>query len=104
MQAPFGVMACQRAEAAWALVIRDNRDLEWALTWEWAISIRATIKSIWAFPWEWALAQDTMIVYLKSKGTPCDGLGEIGYHFYSYFLGNTQTTYWYGMIQTIKTY
>ena len=55
MQAPFGVLA------AWALVIRDCKDLAWALTWEWALFIRAAKTSTWALTREWALAQDTTV-------------------------------------------
>ena len=62
MQAPFGVLACWRAEAAWALVIRDCKDLAWALTREWALFIRAAKTSIWALTREWALARDTTVV------------------------------------------
>ena len=49
------------AETAWALAIRDCKDLAWALTWEWPLSIRAAKTSTWALTWEWALARDTMV-------------------------------------------
>ena len=54
--------ALWRAEAAWALAIRDCKDLSWALTREWALSIHAAKTSTWALTREWALARDTTVI------------------------------------------
>ena len=37
------LLACWRAEAAWALAICDYKDLAWALTWEWALARDTTV-------------------------------------------------------------
>ena len=59
-------LACWRAEAAWALAIRDCKDLAWALTREWALSIRAAKTiSTWVLTREWALAWDTTVVAIS---------------------------------------
>ena len=50
------------AEAAWALAIRDCKDLAWALTREWALSIHAAKTSTWALTRKWALAWETMVI------------------------------------------
>ena len=57
-------LACWRVEAAWALAIRDCKDLAWALTWEWALSIHAAKISTWALTREWTLARDTTVIIL----------------------------------------
>ena len=71
MQAPIGVLACWRAEAAWTLAIRDYKDLAWALTREWALSIHAGKISIWGFTREWALTRDTTVDILFFNGSSC---------------------------------
>ena len=57
-------LACWHAGAAWALAIRDCKDLAWALTRGWALSNHAAKISTWVLIQEWVLAQDTTVLSL----------------------------------------
>ena len=76
--------ALWRAEAAWALAIRDCKDLAWALTQEWMLSIHAAKTSTWTLTREWALAQGTILYTSRGVRFACPLLYTPDLYFPSY--------------------